>query len=109
MSLIKNGFYGTLINRRDSKSERKSGQLSVMSGCFIENNFGPTTHNISLLKRSPIMLKKSHMGVELPFTNQVQRPTPFLEASVCIFAPAAVLSLGRTGWAACLERAGCVS
>lgn len=62
MSLIKNDFHGTLINGLDSK--RKSGLLSVTSGCFIKNNVGQTPSNIKSLKVQPhsVKKKKSHGG-----------------------------------------------
>lgn len=41
MPLIKKGLQGTLINRLDSKRERKSGLLSVLSGCLIKKQLGP--------------------------------------------------------------------
>lgn len=89
MSFTKNGFHRTLIDRLDSKRERKSGLLSVMNGCFIINNFGQASCNMKFFKAQPNHAQKSHRAIELPPTNEVQRSTPFLEAGVCILAPAA--------------------
>lgn len=101
MSLIKNGFHGTLINGLDSKRERKSGLLSAMNGCFIKNNFGQTPSNFKSFKAQPVMLRKVTGGLNFhPPTNQVQRSAPFLEASVCVLVPDASSALsGRDGLA----------
>lgn len=58
MSFTKNGFHRTLVDRLDSKRERKSGLLCVMNGCFIINNFGQASCNIKFFKAQPIILKK---------------------------------------------------
>lgn len=90
----------------DDTARGTSGLPSVANSCLTT-----TPGRLESDSHSPATLRKVMWGLTLPpFTNQAPRPTPSLEASVCILLPLQEAApVGRTGQAAHVLRRGSCS